>query len=396
MSTKEKLQPFFDVIDDEEVVVFAKRLSANDTGASGSHQVGPYLPNSMAFTLCPRLQNYSANPFSEFECSVLSHGVTRNTKLIWYNQKSRNECRITKWADDRRRNSILQKDMTGGLLVMLFKMQGGDIDHAWAWFCVSPEEEDLLEERFGVVEPGRFLFDGHSADPLSGKSTNNQPCRRLLDQVQDSWLVNFPDGKEIVALTYALLSESADQRLLTRRSCEYEIFLSVERAHVLPRIRSGFESVDAFIELANSVTNRRKSRSGKSFELHLEKIFLEDGLSNTHGGQTEGKKTPDFLFPSVGHYHDRSWPADKLRMLGVKTTCKDRWRQILNEADRLSSKHLVTLQEGVSVEQFREMEQAGVTLVVPRPLHKKYPDEIRSSLMSLDQFITETKVIVGR
>jgi hypothetical protein len=56
-------------------------------------------------------------------------------------------------------------------------------------------------------------------------------------------------------------------------------------------------------------------------------------------------------------------------MLAAKTTCKDRWRQILNEADRIPAKHLLTLQEGVSEGQFREMNDAGVRLVVPRALH---------------------------
>lgn len=30
-------------------------------------------------------------------------------------------------------------------------------------------------------------------------------------------------------------------------------------------------------------------------------------------------------------------------MLAVKTTCKDRWRQILNEADKIHQVHLFTL-----------------------------------------------------
>lgn len=57
-------------------------------------------------------------------------------------------------------------------------------------------------------------------------------------------------------------------------------------------------------------------------------------------------------------------------MLAVKTTCKDRWRQVLNEADKINNIHLFTLQEGVSLTQFREMQSAGVKLVVPLPLHK--------------------------
>lgn len=78
-------------------------------------------------------------------------------------------------------------------------------------------------------------------------------------------------------------------------------------------------------------------------------------------------------------------------MLAVKTTCKDRWRQILNEADRVEDIYLFTLQEGVSVAQFQEMQQERVKLVVPLVLHDKYPKVIREHLMSLETFINDTK-----
>jgi hypothetical protein len=42
---------------------------------------------------------------------------------------------------------------------------------------------------------------------------------------------------------------------------------------------------------------------------------------------------------------------------------QDRWRQILNAADRIRVKHLLTLQEGVSPAQMAEMRQAGVKRV---------------------------------
>ncbi|MNT78016.1 Type-2 restriction enzyme EcoRII [compost metagenome] len=80
-------------------------------------------------------------------------------------------------------------------------------------------------------------------------------------------------------------------------------------------------------------------------------------------------------------------------MLAVKTTCKDRWRQVLNEANRVDRIHLFTLQEGVSPHQFAEMKDANVKLVVPKPLHTKYPDEVRDKLMTLNDFIVETKDI---
>nr|QTX13866.1 hypothetical protein [Klebsiella pneumoniae] len=103
------------------------------------------------------------------------------------------------------------------------------------------------------------------------------------------------------------------------------------------------------------------------------------------------RKKPDFIFPSGAAYHDPDYPAERLRMLGVKTTCKDRWRQVLNEADRIDTVHLFTVQQGVSVAQFREMQSEGIRLVVPVGLHKAFPEEIRGELMSLSAFIDEIK-----
>ncbi|MWT08902.1 restriction endonuclease, partial [Escherichia coli] len=150
------------------------------------------------------------------------------------------------------------------------------------------------------------------------------------------------------------------EQLIDRRRIEYDIFLLVEEFHVLDIIRKGFGSVDEFIALANSVSNRRKSRAGKSLELHLEHLFVEHGLRHfATQAVTEGNKKPDFLFPSAEAYHDIGYPEENLRMLAVKTTCKDRWGQILNEADKIRQIHLFTLQEGVSQAQHSEMRDAG-------------------------------------
>ena len=61
-------------------------------------------------------------------------------------------------------------------------------------------------------------------------------------------------------------------------------------------------------------------------------------------------------------------------MIGLKTTCKDRWRQVLNEGRRVKAKHILTLQQGITGNQLKEMQEAGVSLVVPKPLHNKYPE----------------------
>lgn len=125
-------------------------------------------------------------------------------------------------------------------------------------------------------------------------------------------------------------------------------------------------------------------------------IFLEEGLREdrdfAYNKASEGRHRPDFLFPSAEAYRDPTFPSDRLRMLAVKTTCRDRWRQVLNEASRIERKHLLTLQEGVSEHQFREMTEANVQLVVPEPLFAKFRSAIRPDLQTLESFIGDIRL----
>ena len=73
-------------------------------------------------------------------------------------------------------------------------------------------------------------------------------------------------------------------------------------------------------------------------------------------------------------------------MLGVKTSCKDRWRQVLSEANRVPEKHLLTLESPISVAQTDEMRDHRIQLVIPRPLHEPFKPQQQHFLMSLADF----------
>lgn len=55
-------------------------------------------------------------------------------------------------------------------------------------------------------------------------------------------------------------------------------------------------------------------------------------------------------------------------MPAVKSSCKDRWRQVLAEADRIDDKRLRTLETAISVNQTSEMLAKRLQLVLPRSL----------------------------
>jgi hypothetical protein len=100
---------------------------------------------------------------------------------------------------------------------------------------------------------------------------------------------------------------------------------------------------------------------------------------------------PDIVIPNEQAYFDTSFPLEKLFIVGLKTTCKDRWRQVLNEGRRVKAKHILTMQPGITSAQLEEMHTAGVSLVVPQSLHRSFPKERTINLLSVESFIQTVK-----
>jgi len=390
MST-EAFETWFIAHSNKPWYMFIKRLAGNDTLATDSHQAGPYIPKAVMFSLFPSIDVSQDNPDATFYAEINSHSLpARTVRAVWYNKKSRDETRFTNWGGIK--SPMLDPDSTGSIAIFAFqKDDGRDPIGCHIWIC-NIAEEQCLEELFGPVEPAQTIFLRHGKPLLEkGAPSVALPCWLTDRTIPPAWRKNFPSGAEIVSMSVSLRSlagYSADDRLLQRRECEYQIFRSIEEFSVMPRIANGFSSVDDFIEYSNSVNNRRKSRSGRSLELQLARIFNEESVSYAHGEVSEENKKPDFLFPSAESYRSGIKP---LWMLAAKTTCKDRWRQILNEADKIPKKHLLTLQLGISENQFAEMDRAGVILVVPRKNHKSYPKSIRPKLLELRTFISQVK-----
>lgn len=381
--------------------LFVKVLSGNDTLANNANQAGPYVPKRVVFKLFPSIaKSKELNPREPFPAFIDSHGVASNPTAIWYNNRvagngSRNETRLTGWGGGK--SPLMDPEATGSLVAFAFRVgKGGEAVECRIWLCSSPAEEETILEHVGPVEGGQFAFLDAS-EMVAPSLKRDRPCAIRPDEFHPDWQFGFPTTADVVAMTITRLpsafGQPPDKRLLARRECEYELFRSIEAVAVLPRIKEGFSSVDVFVEYANSVTNRRKARSGASLGLQMSAIFAEEQLPFSYDSISEGRKRPDFLFPSAKAYQSGS--ARHVRMLAAKTTCKDRWRQILNEADRIPRKHLLTLQPGVSVNQYEEMRKAGVVLVVPKALHAQYPKSVRSELLDVATFISETRVQCG-
>lgn len=382
----------------------AKRLSGNDTGITGGHQVGLYVPRWFCeevfpeVVTCDEMNPDTCMPKAVFYGKV-SH-IAENVRVIYYNNKyfpekapkgTRDEFRMTKWGG--KACPLQNHENTGSIWIAGFKIDpeyGGAVS-SLNWVTTSQDEENAIERWIGdAVEPGLF----YSKDRVQGKSINQSVMKLIDSKIPEQWYEQFPSGKEIVNLVISCIrqkkNQTVDSLLMARRKVEFEVFSKIEKQHLAPVLKDGIDDSDSLIQIANKILNRRKSRSGRSLELHLSSIFRGANLKFTEQAKIEKNKRPDFLFPGEKEY--KIWKSDfkiDLHMLAAKTCCKDRWRQILNEVspEKIPIKHLFTLQNGVSLNQVSEMMDSNVQLVVPKMNIESFHKDCRKNLWSLEEFV---------
>ncbi len=178
-----------------------------------------------------------------------------------------------------------------------------------------------------------------------------------------------------------------DDLLLAWSLVELQIFQFAERRRLLPIIEGGFDSVDDFLAVVQTTAQVRRSRAGRSLENHFQELLERCGVRFKPQCRTEGKKTPDFVLPGFDEYHDPEFPDELLSMIAVKRTCKDRWRQIISEADRIPLKYLVTLESPISGSQINEMYESGIELVIPRSFHINFDERDRTRLRTISELL---------
>src|SRR3546814_9248793 len=69
----------------------------------------------------------------------------------------------------------------------------------------------------------------------------------------------------------------------------------------------------------------------------MEVVFKTQNIRYKRTATTENKSKPDFLLPGQEEYYDPAFNPLLLTMLAVKSTCKDRWRQVLARSEEHTS-----------------------------------------------------------
>lgn len=368
---------------------FCKFLSANDTGATGGHQSGILISKSAG----PLLFN---QPLDNEQ--ILKRIIT----IIWQDDfstescftyyKSKNELRVTRFGRDF---PFLSPDNTGDLFILI----QDNYDYYSGYFLNKDNDIELFFNTFNIssTQTNKLIDVQITSQP----SNETDAIQRFIMSLSE----DFPSSEKMSLAARVICSELFDNRKLIQldpdkkiiewTDMEYNIFKALENLRYKDILEKVFSSVDDFIRKANIVLNRRKSRAGKSLEHHLSAIFDANNILYSSQAVTEGNKKPDFIFPSIENYHDFTFPVSKLATLAAKTTCKDRWRQILNEAGRIKKRYLCTLQQGISPAQMDEMQAENVTLVVPRCYISSYPKDKQKQIWSIRQFVDFIKEMEG-
>ena len=338
--------------------------------------------------------------------------IIEDTVFTWYDarQKSRVQRGVMRWeyrlyfpTTNVSLNAVegdllvIAKRRDSGLLVIVAE-SGSNIARQIEWLFGFSE---IAGPSFSVkleLETEKDRVDFAARVVLESIGVEVETIQEIfLEEMLKSFDGRFPTTRDFSAYARSTLKEvnpgdDADEVLMAWMDREEVLFRTLERHLIKDRLSLGFGGgdikidVDGFLAFSLSVQNRRKSRVGYAFEHHLEQVFCARGIRFSRNKVTENKSKPDFLFPGHHEYRDLGFDSVNLTMLGVKSTCKDRWRQVLAEADRIEGKHLLTLEAPISVSQTDEMRAKRLQLVVPKALHKSYSATQKDWLMSILEF----------
>jgi len=381
---EENLQDAIQLVHDSEYA-YCHYITPNDLGITGGHQYGFTFAKPCYKMFFDEPGAKGANKDSFIDIDWQKGLIKTKSRAIYYGVGTRDEYRITRFG---RGFEFLREEYLGSLQIMTKNKEG-------KYLAYILSDQDNIEDFMNT-----YSLDVTKGNQVIDKSATITP-EQFLNETFMAFInshVDFPDTIAMASFvrkcvidakkyTIQQISDKADNIILEWTDAEYKLFRGLEEKIYHPVFSKPFDNCQSLVEFSNSILNRRKSRAGKSLEHHLAEIFMASRLKFEEQVITENKKKPDFIFPDGESYHNFLFPSDKLTMLGAKTTCKDRWRQVLNEANRIPNKHLFTLQPGVTKNQLQEMKDEHLTLVVPKDNKKFFHPEFHADIMCLSDFI---------
>lgn len=138
-------------------------------------------------------------------------------------------------------------------------------------------------------------------------------------------------------------------------------------------------------KLTMSLSQSRKSRAGKAFEGIFQELFSRLGYPFSDQVDIDGAK-PDFVMPSEDYFREK--PLDSI-IFTAKRTLRERWRQVVTEANKGYSFFLATFDEKISRNQIEQAAKHKIYLVVPSSLKLEIPHYKQAyNVLSFEEFLS--------
>lgn len=189
-----------------------------------------------------------------------------------------------------------------------------------------------------------------------------------------------------------------DLRLFHGLEAESAIYFAAEeriQSSRLAELQARGADLAEITSFVMAILQSRRSRRGQSLQHHVAAVLRDESIPFSTQCKTERGERPDFVVPGCREYHDVSFPASRLRMIGCKATARERWRQLLNEAARIPAKCLVTLDPALTEATVEAMEQARLRVFVPAPIiTANYRPPLDGALGTVAELLQELRAII--
>lgn len=435
MIMKTEISPTIELIKqlvDTSRMIAVKKLSRNDrswaeadlkrkNGDKKSNQGGPYIPFEIRqdeFFPCLSARVDKPHILEAFiETCWLRTGEIRKSRLVHYSNKGK-ECHLTRVPKE-------EFSGIGPASFLVIGRAGNGSQTLYSCLVVDSAEDDacaFLETLFDI--PPSFEARLFSGLPSESIRENDELANAILNAIatgsleslfmscdipkpallaaeaQGTYLAKY----DIKSLNPFDLPCPGDALMEISRNIELGIYMKHHTRHYaakLARILAGdspkpdlADMIGAlarnfgvlYKEVMLSAVQRMKARAGASFEHHVRRMLI-DGRLPFDEQKPSGNQRPDFILPSLARLHLRTRSRDEALILSLKTTLRERWKQVVKEA-RNCDVFLATVDDKVAAEAIADMRDDGIYLVVPESLKRSVYAEYegRSNVITFKEF----------
>lgn len=402
----------FDAAVHEADLVYIKKLALNDwqwAESPNAHQGGFYVPQSDRDSgffppLSEKFRPQGGMPIYEVWFDVVwpqAGGEIKEARLVNYSSK----------GEETHLTNVVKAPFRGispaSLVLMGRRMsRDGNVIFTALVADSASQAADYLRNTFNLSSD---FHSGFFEPAVIVKETKNKALS-FLESALEAWRLDkldefaksiaaLPKPKELARRAQEIyleacgrtnlspfeLDEPGNSIMRISRDIEFNLFKEYElqaRSLELVKIIFGFDRstmtiekaitsiIDQFPQIDKillSAAQQRKSRAGKSFELHIERLLTDGGISHEVQVVIESKKRPDFVLPNYKTYQDPHRTKQQALVLSAKTTLRERWKQVHAEIKNCDL-YLATVDENITESAIDDMADSGIFLVVPEVL----------------------------